>query len=266
VSIGFIDTRGTPACRARIDQLGRTLLARRVGVQQILAQRALDAGVTYDLFGLPRAYEIAVVDLAFVFWQYYDASLCDSIPEDTATDEALADFFNQITGFIGSYDDAAMEFFAPYFYQASTELGAPAPREAHLLDLLQDPGLNQAVNMPPFGVPKPFTRGLMQTIERWVLSRGTRFIFLYGENDPWAARMYQVSRWNDSYRFVVDDGNHNSQLGDLPESEQRIAENALERWLRLRYELDIPSTTPTAALQPERRDAQSRRFVGGVRP
>jgi hypothetical protein len=266
VTIGFIDTRGTPECRARIDQFQRTLLLRRDAVEALLAQRAQEAGLTYELFGLPAAYEIAVIDVAFVFWQYYDASLCDAIPPDTASDEALADFFNDITDFIGFYDDAAMTFFGPYYYQAATELGGPAPREAHLLDLLRYPGLNQATKMPPLGVPKPFTEGLMRTIEGWVRFAGRRLVFLYGENDPWAARMYQVTARNDSYRFVVDEGNHNSMIGDLPESEQEVIENALERWLRLPFELDIPSTPPPAALGHEQQAEQRRQLIGGVRP
>jgi hypothetical protein len=266
VSIGFIDTRGTPECRARIDQFGRILLLRRAGIEPILARRAQAAGLTYDFFGLSRAFEIAVVDFAFVIWQYFDASLCDAIPDAGASDETLADFFNDVSGFLGSYDDGAMEFFAAYFYQAATELGGPAPREAHLLDLLTDPGLNQAVRMPPFGVPKPFTEGLMERIERWVLRRGRQFIFLYGENDPWGARMYAVAPENDSYRFVVEDGNHLSSLGDLPEAEQQVAEDALERWLRLDYELDIPSSVPDAARRRTAGESRSDRFFAGARP
>ncbi len=253
----FLDQVGTQACRDRIVALQREALGPRR--QQFVARMVAEGAAsnsTFDTFGPDKLFEFALTEVRFVFWQYGDASQCNSLPAPTASDDAIYDFIDSVANFSGSYDDAALTFFSPYFYQASVQLGAPEPTERHLDGFLQYPGQNLVPAYPPLGVPKPYDPGAMLDVSTWLKTQGEHFVFVYGQNDPWSAAAYDITGAADTYRLFVPGGNHGSSISELSPADQEIALSALEAWTGVAPLRVSPPEEERSAWRRERREGR----------
>jgi hypothetical protein len=137
--------------------------------------------------------------------------------------------------------DASLDFYHAYYHQAAAQLGAPAPYEAPLADLLRYPGADIPATFLPAGEVAAFDAAAMPDINNWVASDGERMMFVYGEFDPWSSREFVPSA-RDSHKFTVAGGNHGSSLGQLAEADRAEAMSLLARWL----------ASPTTALRSSR--------------
>ncbi len=93
--------------------------------------------------------------------------------------------------------------------------------------------------MPQTFVPKSikmprFDYFAMPDIDFWVKSRASRFLFVYGSNDPWGAEPFELG-WGtkDSYRYYVAGGNHGSKIAQLPAAQAAEATATVRRWAGL---------------------------------
>jgi hypothetical protein len=225
----FLEQVGDPGCRAKLKNLQREVLLRRPAMLQRMTDLASQNGWSYQWLGQEIAFEHAVTEFWFYFWQYYDASLCGSIPGSGASNDALFVFLDSISP-MSSVSDATISFFSPYFYQAATQLGGPGQADAHIADLLKYPGTDVPASYAPKGWPAEFEPGAMLDIETWLGTEGSRVMFVYGENDPWSAAAFPLGQAKDTYVFTVPAGNHYSQLQELPAAERAQALALLEKW------------------------------------
>ncbi|MFP2895332.1 S28 family serine protease [Corallococcus sp. 4LFB] len=245
--IQFLRRVGTAACRERIRNFQRDVLTRREELLPAVAEYAWATGLSFDFLGLDKAMEFATLELPFSIWQYGDASVCEAIPLPGAPAAAVVDVLNDISG-IYAFDDTGIERSATYYFQAGTQLGSYASDESHLQGLLHYPRQYAPASLVPFSLkPYPFNPFSVPLIEGWVKLFGQRMMFVYGENDPWSTNPFQVSQRNDSYRYFVAGGNHNSSLFDLPEAERTQALERLSAW----------AGVPVNALAPGARRAQA---------
>ncbi|HEU4536185.1 MAG TPA: S28 family serine protease, partial [Polyangiaceae bacterium] len=251
----FLDQVGTAACRERIIDLQREALGpRREAFVARMVSEGAASGSTFDHFGPDRLFEFAIIESRFVFWQYGDVSQCNSLPLPTASDNAIYDFFDSVANFSGSYDDAILNYYAPYYYQASVQLGGPESTERHLEDLLRYPGQNVPSAYPPVGVSKPFDPDAMVDIADWALTEAQHVVFVYGQNDPWSAAAYEIGAGADTYRLFAPNGNHGSGIFELTEPDQTVALNALEAWTGVTPLRQSPSAEEHSAFRRERRE------------
>jgi PS-10 peptidase S37 len=258
----FLEQVGDAACRERIVALQRAALApprRERLVAQMVADGAKE-GRTFDFFGPDQLFEFAIGEARFLFWQYEDPARCDDLPAPDVTDDELYAFFDSVLSFADLYDDGALEFFAPYYYQAATQLGGNAPIELHLEDLLRYPGANVIEAYPPAGVPKAFDPAPVADVAAWLSAEGERIIFVYGEYDPWTAATFDPGSARDTYKFTVPRGNHGSHLLDLPDPDRAQAFAALEAWSGVTPRPPPPETASALAAswrrpRPPRRPA-----------
>jgi hypothetical protein len=196
--------------------------------------RAEALGATLSYFGASRTLDLAVLDFPFTLWQYGDDTLCAQIPPADATVEELY-------GFLGGddvelyYSDEVLDAYAPYYFQAATELGAPTVRQDYLLDLMSGgvPVDASPAVFPPYGMDKVFNPARMVEVQDWVNTAGSRLMFLYGAQDPWTAGAFTINPSLDQVRFTVTGrkGNHLAGVADLPEAERRDAIFTLRRWM-----------------------------------
>lgn len=224
--VEFIDRLGTAACRQRLLDFQRSALARRADLL------ALAPNEGFDILGADRALEFAIVETPFAFWQYSRFNSCESTPGPDASVTELIDFLDYVTGLFTYSDDALMAF-APYYYQAATELGGPRFDERHLHGLLSYPREDIPETYPPIGVDKDFDRSTMQLVEQWVRASAQRMLFIYGANDPWSASAFEINPGNDSYRLFVTgaSGDHLASIFDLAEGDFTFALERLSMWL-----------------------------------
>ncbi|CAM3208232.1 hypothetical protein G4177_03355 [Corallococcus sp. ZKHCc1 1396] len=231
--VSFLSRLGTPECRERIRDFQREVLARRAETAAIFTAEAAARGLSYDLLGQDKALEFTVLESAFAFWQYGDASLCDTIPAPGATAEELMGFLDGIVG-LSYMSDSDLDYFAAYDFQAATQLGSYASEERHLRGVQRYPRQYDPRTLVPFDMgPYKFNPFTMPLIEGWVKAFGQRILFVYGENDPWSAGAFDVRSRNDSYRFYVPDGNHGAGISALPEADQAVALERLSAWAGL---------------------------------
>lgn len=226
--VQFLSRVGPAECRAALRSFQERALDRREQVQ------ALSPGGDFAALGRDRAYEFAVVELPFAFWQYQNVDLCPYVPGAAASDQEILDFINAIVG-LDFYDDPSLEYYAPYFYQSATQLGGPRIDERSFDGRLRYPRQDVPENYPPLGVSKTFEASVMPRIRQWVQTGATRMLFIYGENDPWSANPYEPSARNDAWRLYVRGlgGNHGANIGRLSAEDREFALAKLREWLGL---------------------------------
>jgi len=226
----FIEQRGDPACREAIHAFQRALVRERAAITARFVDDAAAFGEAFTLIPVDRAFEYAMLESSFAFWQYGDASLCPLVPAPEASADELYAFLDALYGGVAFfYADSSSTFFAPYYYQSATELGGPAYPQAHLLDLFGGPIRDLPQDYPPLDVAKPWNPLAMPLVQLALLFRGERVMFVYGENDPWSAGAF-VPCGRECPMYVVPGGNHGSRLTLLPEAQQAEAVETLARW------------------------------------
>ncbi|NJN78582.1 MAG: hypothetical protein HC803_09890 [Saprospiraceae bacterium] len=116
----FLDTIGTKECRDKIFHVQKTLLENRQEVLGKLKWFSKASGYNFEyLGGLETAFEYAVLEYSFSFWQW--GSNCNDLPTGDTLDNYIQSFID-IVG-LSFYDDRSMTMFGPHYYQASAEMG-----------------------------------------------------------------------------------------------------------------------------------------------
>lgn len=260
--IPFVNQAGMDAdCRRKLRDYQRTALSRRPAMLAALMKEM----VTFDRLGIDKAFEHAVLELPFGFWQYSGQGECPKIPATTADDAAVYSFLDKVGG-VTSYSDQGIAGFEPYYFQAAAQLGFPAVEEDPLKDLLLHPGSDTPIQYLPIELQPlvMYDPRAMIDVADWLQREGQRMLFIYGSNDPWSAAAFELGLAADSYRLIVAGGNHGSRIGALPEAIREKALSILRRWAAVKDDspgplrAEPPLTQEELALQ-NLGDANSRR-------
>lgn len=227
----FFDSVGsTPACEDALEAIQREALARRTDMVNLYEAAARQAGLTFDqVFGsADKAFEMSTLDLAWTFWQYSGEFACDTVPPVTASNEEIFAFYDTVIG-MSFYSDQGILPYAPYFYQAATQLGWPQPKFRYLRNLVHYPNLYVANSSLPVDLRSKHDPWPMADVDRWVSTAASQMLFVYGSNDPWGAERFQPSD-KDSYVYTVRGGNHGSNIGQLSAADAAAARATVRRW------------------------------------
>ena len=225
----FFDTPGSAACRTALRTAQREMLERRSAMLTRMQAEADASGLTFDRSsGIEGAFEDAVAESQWSFWQYAGPPYCDSIPPASATNQAVYDFLVSF-GALFDYSDQALDDFSPYFFQAESQLGFPSIPKDHLDDLLETQDLPR--DLLPAGATATHDPEAMEDIDAWVRSEGERILFVYGEFDPWTAGHFELGDADDSLFLVAPRENHGAGIADLEAADQDAATAALLRWM-----------------------------------
>ncbi|MFF8956091.1 S28 family serine protease [Streptomyces sp. NPDC014894] len=229
----FFDKVGTKKCRDLLKGMQREALVRRGPMEKLLAKSAAETGATFKTVGsLSKAYEGAILGMAWGFWQYSSVEVCDSIPAapKKLSDAKLYAALQELGGVDGS-SDAGLEPFTPYYYQAGTELGAPTLKTpAHLKGLVRYGDLPPRSYVPR-DIPMTFKPKTMADIGGWVRDNARQMLFVNGEYDPWAAEPFRLGKGaKDSYVFTVPKANHGADIASLPSKQRTLSIAKLQKW------------------------------------
>ncbi|WP_257452065.1 S28 family serine protease [Archangium lipolyticum] len=223
---------GDEACRQRLAGLQRAALERREELLPFVDAMAGE-GVRFDVLGRDRAFEFAVVEMPFNFWQRYGLAEwnCDSLPAPTAPARELFDFVSYVGDLAYLFSDDGLELNAPLRYQYATQFGSPRYPEEHLRPLLRHPGEHEVTRFPPQGVEKRFDRQLMERVEAWMRNDAQRMLLVHGSLDPWTASTFDVNVCKGAYRLVVPDSiGFYGVLGELNEPARGFVFGKLSEW------------------------------------
>ncbi|WP_338867160.1 S28 family serine protease [Myxococcus stipitatus] len=227
--ITFQESVGEASCRERLKSFQHAALDRREALVAEMETRATQRGLTFNHLGKDVAFEHAVIEHFFYFWQYDTQSRCGSVPAPSASNTA---FMDELDGRmdLATFSDAQVEAYGPYNYQAAVELGYPRPFETHLAGRLRFPGTDTPQTYVPRGVSTVFLPGAMPDIQDWVSREGERLMFVYGGHDPWTAAPYTLGGARESALYLVPGGNHGARLSQLPEPQRNEARELLRQW------------------------------------
>ena len=236
--VAFLDQAGGAAwstCRADLAAFERRLLAARAEIVPLVQG-------TFTQIPLEEAFELAVIELNFAFWQYTrpddpDAG-CSAIPGADATPDQMLAFLGLHSAVDVLAEDSELDYYHGYYHQAAAQLGGPAPYETPVRDLLQFPGADIPATFIPAGEVQMFDTAAMPDVNDWVANDAEHMMFIYGEFDPWSSRKLVPSA-NDSHLFVVPGGNHGSNISQLPQGDNAAALALLQGWL------GTPAIAPT---------------------
>ena len=116
----FLDTIGTDKCRKKIKDFQIKVLENREKIVPLLKFYSLGARVDYSYLSLSEAFEYAVLEYPFSFWQWgHD---CNKIPTKTASIEEIAKHFIAVSN-ISFFSDNTIRQLSSHYYQSATEMG-----------------------------------------------------------------------------------------------------------------------------------------------
>ncbi|MFH1198414.1 MAG: S28 family serine protease [bacterium] len=223
----FIDNVSTRECRKKVHDFQALALKNRDELIKIFYADAEVKGYTYSI-GFSEAFEYGVLEYSFAYWQWGDGD-CDRIPDSTAS---LKDIYDQLSlfGTLDYFSDAGIKAFEPFFYQAFTQLGY------YDYDITEFNGLIEYIDgsnkcFYPEDFIGSFDPSAMLDINNWIQNEGDKFIFIYGENDPWSACAVELTGNTNSIKMVLEGGNHTTRINSFPEDQRKIIIDKLEEWL-----------------------------------
>gem|GEM_PF-349130 len=224
------------ACRAALVAVQRRILGTdRDWFRSRLSAFVEDSGAHLGLVdSADHGLEVAAVELPFAFWQsQLGADACPRVPGDTATRGEVWRWIDDVFGWAWVTDEM-LSHYLPYYYQAATQLGAPAPYEEPVADLLLYPGYDVPGSFVPDDLkPLAFDPAAMADVDAWVRTGASRMFFLYGEHDPWSAEPFAcgtAGRDRQCLRRFVPDWNHSAGIRHLPGDARRAAIARIRRW------------------------------------
>lgn len=233
----FFRNVGSSECRNRLNSVQREIFERRGEFVSRLAAWAKKKGYTFhQAGGADRAFELIAQDLVWGYWQYHlDGKECRSVPSKDASTSTLYKWADDIGGWDAGTDQG-MKPMVPYYYQAGTQLGSPDYEEPLLNDLRRYPGLNKPRTYVPRNIAMgPFDHAAMRDVDRWVRTRSSQMLFVYGENDPWRAEPFHVGQGSrDAHRYLAPGQNHGAEIGTLAGGDRTAATRSLMKWAGLK--------------------------------
>lgn len=226
----FASVGSTPQCRTSLETLQQEALRRRADLVNLYEQFAAANDLTFDrVFGsADKAFEMTVLDTEWAFWQYSSEADCGAVPPVTATDQEIFDFIDNVAGF-SFYADQGILGYAPYYYQAATQLGWPQPKFKYLKGLLHYPKLYVANSSLPPELRAKHHPWPIADVDRWVSKYASQMLFVYGSDDPWGAEPFHPSN-KDSYTYTAQGANHGANIARLSPADRTAATATVLRW------------------------------------
>ena len=147
--------------------------------------------------------------------------------------EALLLHFINAVG-LSLYEDRLVQYFAPHYYQAATEMGYYHLRTEGLEQYIDVVGDNPSAAFAPEGVSVTYNPETNNKVHEWLATVDSDMIFIYGENDTWSATKANTPEEDNILYFIVDDEDHGgARMENLSEHQWLDLVN----YLKSRHEL-----------------------------
>jgi len=229
--IPFMENVGSADCRETQNTYERLLLEQRDALIPKFVNWFSDHGYSFSL-DPDEAFEYAVLEYHFAFWQFHNVS-CESVPGEGASADELFEHLTEVL-WMDLFSDSRLYYYAPYHYQALTENGYPSYITDHIADLFEvvtDPG---AEFFLPYEINTTYEPSVMLDIDHWLKTEGDNIIYIYGEIDPWTAAMFEPAEGTNALCIVQSGEDHGVRISDLDERTRVI--DSLETWLGIEIE------------------------------
>ncbi len=229
----FLDNVGTDECRKKIKDFQKALLKskNRKKIMPLLKWYVKGSKEKFTYFTLEEAYEYAVLEYSFSFWQL--GYKCEDIPEKNADVEVLLEELMRVVG-VSFYSDELVSFYGPHYYQAATQMGYYSFETRPFRRYIKALPKNPTAAFLPNKMKVKYDDTYNTKVTKWLAEKGDRFIYIYGEIDTWSATMVEESDKVDSEWFVLKNRHHgDARIMNFNTEEKLRLKNALEKWLRV---------------------------------
>jgi len=236
----FLDTAGGPVYSARLKNVQVFLLQHESEALAHIPSSSRALHYT-AVGGMDAAYEYAVMEYPFSFWQVSDIS-----PKDIPTNERLDDYLRHMLevlgGGLGEFsDEEGVEPYLPHSYM-TYQTGyykynlAPFRNYLHRLN-----GENPFAAVLPASVPRrAYDPEFEKKVTGWLAKSGNNILYIYGGRDTWTACKQELDPDVHAKLFVVPGANHGmARIRFMPAAMQRDFAGSLETMTGLKADLGV---------------------------
>lgn len=232
----FLDSVGSDNCRNTIRDFQVRMLKKRDKVLPLLELYNFGARAKYSYWTMEEAFELAVLEYPFSFWQYgHD---CRSIPSRKTPLEDAVKYLLTVSD-MQFFGDQQIADLASHYFQSAEEMGyygyETAPFRKYLEALPSD--TNPHAAFVPERMDVPFDGTLLDKVNEWLNTDAHQMVYIYGGIDTWSATGVPPNDAVDSEWFILEGKHHaNARIAHmLPADRKRFIE-ALERYLEMEVE------------------------------
>jgi len=228
----FLDNIGTESCRNDIYNFQVHMLKNAEKAKSFLKWYVKGKNLNFNYLTFDEAYEYAVLEYPFSFWQYgHD---CTSVPDINDNFEQQIQHFLDLVG-LDFYSDSSMESYASHYYQSGTEMGYYGYQTEDFKGLLNhlDYKPNPSAVFMPNKIQKPFNAELTTKVFEWTKT-APNMIYINGALDTWSATAAPPSKnTNSLYYFLKDKHHATARIKNMTESEKTKLIKTLNNWLEM---------------------------------
>ncbi len=217
----FLDTVGSQECRDKITAFQEYLLKNEEAALEKLQWYAKGAKLNFHYLGdsLGKAYELAVLEFSFSFWQW--GGKCEDIPSGKMSLDSCLTYLLAISN-IDFLSDKSMKLYGPHYYQAATQMGYYGydiqPFKKVLKHFDHNPS---AIFAPKESLPVVYDNSLNEKVARWLSEEGNNILYIYGGLDTWSADRITPSPTVNSRSFVLPGKDHGKARVRFMEAEMK---------------------------------------------
>src|SRR5205807_9716054 len=127
-------------------------------------------------------------------------------------------------------DDEQTDLFDAYYFQAYFQLGYPDDGTETYLKPYEKYGDADYAGALPTAMPAYDGGTAMHDVDDFVQQMGDRFVFVYGQWDPWTGGAFTLGNAADSLELVEAMGTHGSTIRQLAAADRGAAVAKLAAW------------------------------------
>ena len=234
----FLENVGDEKCRENIQQFQTRMLKNKAEYLPLVKWYAKGQGNKFERLGVEGAYELAVLEYSFSFWQF--GVDCETIPDENASTDEIVEHFLNVSG-VDFFSDKSITGYAPFYYQMGNEMGYYGYDTDDFEDYITVVGDEPSAVFAPENVNTTFIPQLTRDAQKWMTNSLERVIYINGANDTWSATAIDPKDKLDALVFNLEGQHHGSaRIRNMSDEELELLESTLERWLQMDVKARVP--------------------------
>ena len=227
----FLSSVGTSDCRQKIYNYQVKMLESADSMKDKLEWFAKGQNLKFTYLDLDQAYEYAMLEYPFSFWQWGTA--CEDIPDPSEPSDTLLQHFVDVVG-LEFYADRSMEGYASHYFQSAEEMGYYGFDISTFDGLIHhlDGSGNPSAIFTPDKMDVQFDGTLTNKVYNWTQTTDLSFIYINGANDTWSATAVPEVKGSQSLWYFMKDKSHgDARIKNLTDAQKRQLTSRLAGWL-----------------------------------
>ena len=231
----FLDNIGNASCRKSIYDYQVKMLKKSEEIKNYLKWYVKGKDLKFNYLNFDEAYEYAILEYPFSFWQYgHDCALIPSSEDDL---DKHIEHFLDIVG-LEFYSDSAMKSYASHYYQSGTEMGYYGYQTEDFKGLLNHLSYDDhpSAVFPPDNMELKFDGTLTNKVAEWTKT-ADNMIYINGALDTWSATAVPPSKKCNSLFYFLEGKHHaTARIKSMTDTEKALLNKTLNQWLDIEIE------------------------------